>query len=97
MLEQVMDKLQCDYVEKGRGALFEMCQPFLTGAGGGPAYQELARELQMNETAVRVAVHRLRERYRVMLKHDVAQTIRETDSVDEELNYLRSAIRGKNR
>ncbi|MBT4865277.1 MAG: sigma-70 family RNA polymerase sigma factor [Planctomycetaceae bacterium] len=96
LLGQVMDKLQSDYEAKGRGALFNLCQPFLTGSGDGPAYPEIALQLEMNETAVRVAVHRLRERYRDMLKHEVAQTITETDSVEDELNYLRLAIRGKN-
>lgn len=95
LLERVIDALQRDYEAKGKGELFHLCKPFLTGSGAGPPYEDIARRLQMNETAVRVAVHRLRERYREMLKQEVAQTISEADSVDDELNHLRSALRGK--
>jgi RNA polymerase sigma-70 factor (ECF subfamily) len=95
LLEQVIDRLQSDYEAKGKRRLFDQCKPFLTGAG--PPYEDLARELDMNDSAVRVAVHRLRERYREMLRQEVAQTIAGTDAVEEELNHLRSALRGKNR
>ena len=95
LLEQVIDRLQSDYEAKGKRPLFDLCKPFLTASGIGPPYEEIAQQLEMNETAVRVAVHRLRERYREMLKQEVARTIAETDSVDDELNYLLSAVRGK--
>lgn len=97
LLEQVIERLQRDYEAKGKGRLFELCKPFLTGTGAGPPYENIARDLDMNETAVRVAVHRLRDRYRELLTREVAQTITEEGAVDEELNYLRSAVRGKNR
>lgn len=97
LLEQVIERLRADYEAKGKGRLFELCKPFLTGAGAGPPQEDIARELDMNETALRVAVHRLRERYRDMLRHEVSQTIAEPDAVEDELNLLRSALRGKNR
>lgn len=96
LLEQVINRLQGDYDAKGKRPLFDLCKPFLTGSGSGPPYEEIARELAMNETAVRVAVHRLRERYREMLQQEVSQTIAETDAVEDELNHLRAALRGKN-
>lgn len=96
LLEQVLEKLQSDYEVKGKRPLFDLCKPFLTGSGGGPSYEDVARQLEMSESAVRVAVHRLRERYREVLRCTVAETIAETESVEDELNDLRSAICGKN-
>ena len=49
----------------------------------------------MSEGAVRVAVHRMRQRYRELLKNEVAQTVEGSEHVDAELEDLRSAIRGK--
>ena len=95
LLEQVMDKLRGEYESKGKPALFEAGKPFLVGEKA-ESYVELSRRLGMNEPAARVAVHRLRERYRELLKLEVAQTVDAPEAVEDELNYLRFAIRGKN-
>ena len=96
LLEHVMQQLRCDYEAKGKVAVFDACKPFLTGAADGPGYSDVAANLEMTEAAVRVAVHRLRERYRDLLKREVSQTITDPDAVDDELKRLRSAIRGEN-
>ena len=95
LLEQVLQNLQDDYEAKGKGELFAQCKPLLAGAADTPSHADIAARLAMNESAVRVAVHRLRERYRELLRREVAQTIADTDSVEEELRRLRGAIRGE--
>ena len=96
LLEQVMAELQSEYEARDKGPLFEFCKPLLTAADDRTSYDEIGRELQMSEPAVRVAVHRMRARYREMLRREVAQTLGQADSVEDELQYLRAAIRGKN-
>lgn len=48
----------------------------------------------MTDSALRVAVHRMRERYRTILRNEISQTISDGDSVEDELNDLRAALRG---
>lgn len=93
VLEYVMDSLQSEYSARGKLELFEQCKPFLTGSGDA-TYTDIAEKLQMTDSAVRVAVHRLRERFRDLLRLEVAQTIAADDSVEDELNHLRRALRG---
>ena len=92
LLDQVMVRLRQEYQAKDKGELFEQCKGHL--AGTGPPYEQAAEALGMSEGALRVAVHRLRERYRELLKAEVAATLADPDTIDAELEYLRSAIRG---
>ena len=55
----------------------------------------LAAQLGMNEGAVKVAVHRLRKRYRQLLRAEIAQTLAATEDVDEELRHLFSVLAGR--
>lgn len=95
LLEQVLTALQREYEARGKGRVFEVCKPVLTAAEDRTTHEEIARKLEMSESAVRVAIHRMRGRYREMLKLEVAHTIGDADSIDDELEYLRAAIRGK--
>lgn len=93
VLEQVLQRLAQQYAERGQGTLFERLRPFL--AGSGPSYAELAAELHLSEGAVKVAVHRLRERYRNLLRDEVAQTVERPEDVQEELDFLLKALQGE--
>ena len=64
---------------------------FLTDADGAP-YREVAEELGMTESAVKVAVHRLRQRYGALLREEVARTVEDPGRVDDELRYLFSVL-----
>lgn len=64
---------------------------FLTDAGG-QRYREVAEELGMSESAVKVAVHRLRRRFGALLREEVAQTVEDEARVDDELRYLFSSL-----
>jgi len=93
LLDQVVVQLQCEYHDSGKGELFDQCKGHLIGAG--PSYEELASMLEMSEGSLRVAVSRMRSRYRELLKQEVAATLADPEVADDELEYLRRAIRGE--
>ena len=65
---------------------------FLAGQPGDISYCELAEELGMTEGAVKVAVHRMRRRYRDLLKEEIAQTVSGPEELEDELRDLRAAL-----
>ena len=68
---------------------------FLTAESGAPPLREIAARLQITEGAVKVAIHRLRQRYRELLRAEISQTVAATEDVDDELAVLLAALRGK--
>ncbi len=94
LLDQVYAQLEHEYKEQGRGALFEALQFALTGSRSAVPYGQLARQLQTTDGAVRVAVHRLRQRYREVLREAIADTVSRPEEVEEELRYLLQAVAG---
>lgn len=91
LLESALSRLRRECAESGKEAHFDRLKGALTGADRIP-YRELGSELGLSEGAVKVAVHRLRGRYRDLLLDEIAQTLAEGESVDEELRHLFSAI-----
>lgn len=87
VLARAMDSVAADYAEGGRSPHFERLKPALAG-GDLPPHAELARELGMTEGAIKVAIHRLRRRFREAVCHEIAQTLPEGAELEEELRYL---------
>jgi RNA polymerase sigma factor (sigma-70 family) len=94
LLGKVIERLRVECAAEGKGAQFEELKAFLTAGKGEASYAEAARALGMEETAVRVAVHRLRKRYRELLRAEIAHTLADPSQVDEELRALFSAFSG---
>lgn len=94
LLERVVERLRTEYVHEGKAGLFEHAKTFLMGTDDGAPHAEAARKLKLEEGALRVAVHRLRKRYREMLREEIAQTLSDPASVSEELAALQQALRG---
>jgi RNA polymerase sigma-70 factor (ECF subfamily) len=92
VLERVLQRLQQDYEAGGQETLFEALRPALTGESALPPYGELSCRLDMNEGAIRVAVHRLRRRYGELLREEIAQTVGSPDEVETELQHLLAAL-----
>ena len=88
LLDTVLRDLGADYEQHGNGRLFEVLKPSLTGSREIQPYAALASALDMSEAAVKVAVHRLRERYRERLRAEVAHTVASPGDVDNELRHL---------
>ncbi len=93
LLDRVLTELETEYVERGKVDLFSRCRLFLTGSSPSTTCAAIGESLDMTENAVKVAVHRLRKRYRELLQSEVAQTIDEGTTVEDELNRLLAALR----
>lgn len=83
-LTQVEDKYRAD----GKSNYFEVLKPWLAGTDAGLNQKSAAEKLGISESAVKVAIHRLRKKFRDAVKSEIAQTVREESQINEELNYL---------
>ena len=92
LLAKVIERLQKECATDGKAKLFEQLKMFLMAGKGESAHGEVAQTLGMEEGAVRVAVHRLRKRYRVLLRDEIAQTLTDESQVDEEMRALFGAF-----
>ena len=92
LLAKVIERLQQECETEGKARLFEQLKIFLTAGKGELSHAEAAQSLDMDETAVRVAVHRLRKRYRQLLRDEIAQTLADAADVDEEMRALFGAF-----
>ena len=94
VLEEALARLEAEFREAGRAAWFQQLQPFLQGDVSGPSYDEVARRLSTTEGTIAVTVHRLRRRYRDLLRTVVGRTVDSPLEVDAELAHLMAALRG---
>jgi RNA polymerase sigma-70 factor (ECF subfamily) len=90
---RAQEKLRAESEASGRGQLFDALKGSLTS--DVPDRSVAAARLGMNEGAVKVAVHRLRQRYREVLRAEVADTVGTKSEIDEEMRYLISVLRGR--
>jgi RNA polymerase sigma-70 factor (ECF subfamily) len=88
LLEHVMEQLRAEYAAKQRLRHFEVLKPFLAGSPQRAGYAEAARTLGISETTAKVAAHRMRKRYRELLRAEIAQTVRQPEDVDDEIRDL---------
>ncbi len=94
LLEHVLAQLQKEYVKEGKAELFEALKPSLLGEGDHQPYAELAVKVRVSEGALKVAVHRLRKRYRQFLRAEIADTVASSSEVEEEMHHLFKALAG---
>ena len=92
VIERALARLGAEYSDAGKGALFSALKPLLTAPGTARPYAEIGSEFGMNEGAVKIAVHRLRQRYGAALRAEIAETVGTAEEVDEELRHLLDAL-----
>ena len=92
VLDRVLERLRTDYHERGKGAVFDRLETYLVGADSQSSYRESAAGLGMSETAVRVAVHRLRRRFAEVLRNEIGQTVTNHREVEDEIQHLIRAL-----
>jgi RNA polymerase sigma-70 factor (ECF subfamily) len=92
LLAKVIDRLQTEFAADGKTASFEQLKQFLTPAPADTARREAAAALGLEEGAVRVAIHRLRKRYRQLLHDEIAHTLADPAMVEEEMRALFAAF-----
>jgi RNA polymerase sigma-70 factor (ECF subfamily) len=94
VLDQALGRLESEYQAAGNAALFDQLKEFLVGEQGRPLQAEIGAELAMSENAVKQAFHRFRQRYRVLLREEIAHTVIAPGDVEDELRHLISVLRG---
>ena len=93
LLELVLQRLAAESAADGKQRQFEILQPTLVGSRTA-SYQQLALELGTTEEAARQAAHRLRKRYRELLREEVQQTLADPGEVDDEIRNLFEVLGG---
>jgi RNA polymerase sigma-70 factor (ECF subfamily) len=92
LLERALGRLGQEYTDSGKGELQHRLLPGLTGDADAVAYAAIAAEVGMSEAAVKKAAQRLRQRYRELLREEIAATVDSPDQVDEEIRALFAAL-----
>jgi DNA-directed RNA polymerase specialized sigma24 family protein len=92
LLARALAALAQEHKASGKDDHFEALKPWLTGDTENISQADAARQLGLNESAVKVAIHRLRHRFREVIKNEIGQTLIDRAQVDEELHYLLEAL-----
>lgn len=88
LLDEVLNRLQREYEQDSKAEIFTELNPCLVGDRASLPYAELAKRMNVTEGTVKATVFRLRQRYRQLLRDEIAQTVAEPNEVDEELRHL---------
>ena len=92
LLDRVLNQLQAEFTADNRGHVFEELKSCLTGVENESSYAEIGRRLGMTEGNVKVTVHRLRRRYRELLREEIARTVDGPEAVEAEIRQLFAAL-----
>jgi RNA polymerase sigma factor (sigma-70 family) len=92
LLERVLDRLRHEAADSGRKAVFDELECCLLGDRPTETYAQLGSRLGLSETAVKVTVHRLRQRYRELLLEEVAHTVSRPEEPEAEMRYLLEVV-----
>jgi RNA polymerase sigma-70 factor (ECF subfamily) len=92
LIEQVFSILRGDYAAGDKAQLFEALKVFVWGDTSSASYVEIGRQLNLTEGTVKVAVHRLRQRFRELLRAEVAHTVARPEDIDGELRHLIAVV-----
>jgi RNA polymerase sigma-70 factor (ECF subfamily) len=95
LLELTIDRLRAEFAAAGKPGDFEALKDSLTADHGAIDYPAVAARLGLSEGAVRVAVHRLRKRFRQIYREEISQTLSDGADLDAELRHLASALSGR--
>jgi DNA-directed RNA polymerase specialized sigma24 family protein len=92
LLHRVMAKLQAEVYSRGKNRLFDRIRPTLLGREPCPAYAAIAADLGISESQIKLAVHRYRKRYRVLLREEIARTLDDPAEIEDEITTLIAAV-----
>lgn len=94
LFEEALSRLRDGFAISGKEREFDLLKEFLGQSSTGGSYSNVAEELGLEENTVAVRVHRLRRRYALLVREEVARTVVDTDEIDTELNHLLNVICG---
>jgi len=93
ILERAATRLRAGYVAEGRPEIYDRLKAFVSGEGAASSYAAVALQLGLSESAVKSAIHRMRQRFQELVREEVAQTVCSPGDLDDELRYLLEVIR----
>jgi RNA polymerase sigma-70 factor (ECF subfamily) len=91
LIEPTLTRLRGELESEGKGRVFEKLQGFLLGKEEA-SYQQVANALNLSLGALKTTIHRMRGRFRALLREEVARTVATPSEVDEELRHLRAVL-----
>jgi len=91
VLSRALDRVRAESTS-GKALQFERLKVYLTGGDELPSYRDLSRELNMSEAAVKVTVHRLRQRFHEALRQEISMTVTDETAIGDEIRYLLAAL-----
>jgi RNA polymerase sigma factor (sigma-70 family) len=94
VLEQAWTSLEREYTAEGKADLFRELRRFNSASESAPGYAEAAGNLGLPENSVKSLVHRMRRRYRALLRAEIAHTVADPAEIDEEIRYLLRVLEG---
>jgi len=94
LIARTQERLRAEMIAAGHRERFEVLEPTLVGERTEAGYAELAGRFGVTETAVKAMVLRLRRRFRVLLREEVADTVGGEAEVDQELQHLFEILSG---
>lgn len=92
ILDRVLAQLRAEAEQVGKVDLFEGLKALLWGDADAGGYAGLSRKLNLSEGALRIAAHRLRQRYRELLRAEIAQTVARPEEIEAEMRHLLQAL-----
>ena len=92
VLDRALAALAAENKTAGKSVQFEVLKPWLTGDTENLSQADAARDLAINEGALKVAIHRMRRRFRELVKQEIGQTLRDPSQIDNELSCLVAAL-----
>ena len=92
LFERALDRLEQDYQAAGRQEVYQALKEFLSAEAKHGEYAQVGERLGMSQGAVAAAVHRLRQRYRDLVRDEIAQTITDAAGLEDEMRSLLAAL-----
>jgi DNA-directed RNA polymerase specialized sigma24 family protein len=92
LIDATLERLCTEFAAQGKSAEFECLKDWLTAGRGEIPYKDVAEKLATSEGAARVAVHRLRKRFRELFREAIVETVLEPGEVEDEMRYLAAAL-----
>jgi RNA polymerase sigma factor (sigma-70 family) len=94
LLQRTLQRLATEYQRDGKGQIFESLKATISAGETGVAYADVAKRLRSTEGAIKVAAHRLRQRYREVLRAEIAETVSKGEDLEDELRNLFAVLSG---
>lgn len=95
ILETALNRMRREYAETSRSDEFNRLKNFLPGGAESPSYETTAAQIGLSVPALKSQVHRLRRRFRALVREEVAQTIGTPHEIDAEMAYLQEVLTDK--